>query len=166
MSAVAVLDVGKTNVKLTAASREGELLETVTLANAPAAGPPYLHIDAARIEAWLFAELPALARRHGIGAIVATGHGSAGALVDDAGLVMPMIDYEAEVPAGGHRRLCRGGRSVPAARQPADAGRGAHGAPAPVARDGMAGEGRRARAGISAARNTGRTGCPAAARAN
>ena len=29
MSAIAVLDVGKTNVKLTAASREGELLETV-----------------------------------------------------------------------------------------------------------------------------------------
>ena len=46
------------------ASREGELLETVSLANAPAAGPPYLHTDADRIEAWLFDELPALARRH------------------------------------------------------------------------------------------------------
>jgi sugar (pentulose or hexulose) kinase len=99
MTTVAVLDVGKTNVKLTAASREGELIETVTLANAPAAGPPYLHIDTERIAAWLFAELPGLARRHGIGAIVATGHGSAGALVDDAGLAMPMIDYEADMPA-------------------------------------------------------------------
>ena len=79
MSAVAVLDVGKTNVKLTAASREGELLETVSLANAPAAGaalPP--HRCGRASTAWLFAELPALARRHGIGAIVATGHGSAG----------------------------------------------------------------------------------------
>lgn len=99
MSTVAVLDVGKTNVKLTAASREGDLLETVTLANAPAAGPPYLHIDAARIEAWLFAELPGLARRHDVAAIVATGHGSAGALVDGDGLLMPMIDYEADMPA-------------------------------------------------------------------
>lgn len=98
MSAVAVLDVGKTNVKLTAASRDGVLLETVALANAPAKGPPYLHIDSERIAAWLFAELPALVRRHDIGAIVATGHGSAAALVDDAGLLMPMIDYEAEVP--------------------------------------------------------------------
>ena len=98
-SAVAVLDVGKTNVKLTAATRDGDLLETVSLANAPVDGPPYLHTDTDRIEAWLFAELPALARRHGISAIVATGHGSAGALVNDDGLVMPMIDYEADVPA-------------------------------------------------------------------
>lgn len=98
MSGVAVLDVGKTNVKLTAASRDGELIETVSLANAPAKGPPYLHIDAARIETWLFAELAALARRHDIDAIVATGHGSAAALVDDSGLLMPMIDYEAKVP--------------------------------------------------------------------
>lgn len=98
MSAVAVLDVGKTNVKLTAASRDGVLIETVTLVNAPVAGPPYLHIDSARIADWLLAELPGLVRRHGIGAIVATGHGSAGALVDAAGLLMPMIDYEAEVP--------------------------------------------------------------------
>jgi sugar (pentulose or hexulose) kinase len=98
MDVVAVLDVGKTNVKLTAATRDGVLLETVSLANAPVAGPPYLHIDTDRIEAWLFDALSALARRHPIGAIVATGHGSAGALVDDAGLVMPMIDYEAEAP--------------------------------------------------------------------
>ena len=95
---VAVLDVGKTNVKLTAASRAGDLLETLTLANAPAKGPPYLHIDAERIEAWLLDTLPALARRHDVGAIVATGHGSAGALVDENGLLLPMIDYEAEMP--------------------------------------------------------------------
>jgi len=99
MSVVAVLDVGKTNVKLTAATRDGVLIETVTLPNAPVAGPPYLHIAAARIGDWLLAELAAMARRHPVGAFVATGHGSAGALVDDRGLVMPMIDYEAEVPA-------------------------------------------------------------------
>jgi sugar (pentulose or hexulose) kinase len=99
MSTVAVLDVGKTNVKLTAASRDGALIETLTLANTPAAAPPYLHTDTARIEAWLLAELPALAKRHDIGAIVATGHGSAAGLVSDDGLLMPMIDYEAEVPA-------------------------------------------------------------------
>ncbi len=99
MTLVAVLDVGKTNVKLTAASRDGALIETVSLPNAPAAGPPYLHIDAPRIQEWLLAELGALCRRHRIGAVVATGHGSAAGLVDESGLVMPMIDYEAEVPA-------------------------------------------------------------------
>ena len=99
MTVVAVLDVGKTNVKLTAASRDGELLETVSLANGPVPGPPYLHADLERIEAWFLSELGAIARRRPIGAIVATGHGSAGALVDDHGPVMPMIDYEAEMPA-------------------------------------------------------------------
>lgn len=99
MSRVVVLDFGKTNVKLTVATRDGELLETVALANGPVAGPPYLHIDAERIEAWLFAELRGLCGRHRVGAIVATGHGSAGALVDDDGLLMPMMDYEAEMPA-------------------------------------------------------------------
>ena len=98
MDAVAVLDVGKTNVKLTAATREGVLLETMSVVNGPVPGPPYLHIDTDRIEAWLFDALPALARRHPIAAIVVTGHGSAGALVDDKRLIMPMIDYEAEVP--------------------------------------------------------------------
>lgn len=98
MDVVAVLDVGKTNVKLTAATREGVLLETISLANGATPGPPYLHVDTDRIEAWLLDALPALARRHPIGAIVTTGHGSAGALVDDEGLIMPMIDYEADVP--------------------------------------------------------------------
>ena len=99
MSFVAVLDVGKTNVKLTVASRSGELIETVSLANAPAPAPPYLHIDTARIEPWVFAELGALCRRHDIGAFVAMTHGSAGGLVSADRLLMPMIDYEAEVPA-------------------------------------------------------------------
>lgn len=99
MNAVAVLDVGKTNVKLTAATRDGVLLETMSLVNGPLPGAPYLHIDTDRIEAWLLDALPDLARRHPIAAIVATGHGSAGALVDDEGLIMPMIDYEAETPA-------------------------------------------------------------------
>lgn len=98
MSVVAILDVGKTNVKLTAATRTGELLETVSLANAPAPPPPYLHIDAPRIDGWMLEALAGLAGRHTIGAFVATGHGSAAGLVDDAGLVMPMIDYEADLP--------------------------------------------------------------------
>lgn len=98
MSCVAVLDVGKTNVKLTVATREGELLETVSLVNGPAPSPPYLHIDVDRIAPWFLASLGDLAKRHRIGAVVATGHGSAAALVDDRGLLMPMIDYEAEIP--------------------------------------------------------------------
>jgi sugar (pentulose or hexulose) kinase len=99
MSNVAVLDIGKTNIKLSAATRDGAILETVSTANVTLAGPPYRHPDLAGIEDWLFRELPPLARRHSIGAFVACGHGSAGVLVGESGPVMPMIDYENDVPA-------------------------------------------------------------------
>ena len=99
MSSVAVLDVGKTNVKLTVASRSGDLIETLSLANAPAPAPPYLHIDTDRIGPWVLSHLSELCSRHDIGVFVAMTHGSAGGLVDDDRLLMPMIDYEAEVPS-------------------------------------------------------------------
>lgn len=99
MTAVAVLDIGKTNVKLNAVSRDGAILETVSTANRTMPGPPYRHPDLAGIEDWFFAELGALARRHDIGVIVATGHGSSGVLVGEDGPVMPSIDYESEAPA-------------------------------------------------------------------
>jgi sugar (pentulose or hexulose) kinase len=99
MSNVAVLDIGKTNIKLSAATPDGAILETVSTANATRDGPPYRHPDLACIEDWLFQELPLLARRHSTGTFVACGHGSAGVLVDESGPVMPMIDYENDVPA-------------------------------------------------------------------
>ena len=95
---VAVLDIGKTNIKLSAVSRAGAILETVSVANRTLDGPPYKHPDLAGIEDWFLAELGPLARRHGIAAIVACGHGSAGMLVDDDGPVVPSVDYENEVP--------------------------------------------------------------------
>ena len=99
MSAVAVLDVGKTNVKLSATDRLGTVLETVSRPNTVLTGPPYRHHDLDGIERWLLDALRDLGRRHRIDAIVPCGHGSAGVLVDDAGPVMPMIDYEDEPPA-------------------------------------------------------------------
>ncbi|HWT30979.1 MAG TPA: carbohydrate kinase [Propylenella sp.] len=98
MSNVAVLDIGKTNVKLSAATPDGAILETVSTANVTLDGPPYRHPDLAGIEDWLFQGLPRIARRHAIGAFVACGHGSAGVLVDGSGSIMPMIDYENDVP--------------------------------------------------------------------
>ena len=74
MSTVAVLDIGKTNVKLSIATREGAILETVSVANNPVPGPPYVHPDIEGIEGWFFDELRKLARHHQIGAIVATCH--------------------------------------------------------------------------------------------
>ena len=98
MSVVAVLDVGKTNLKLLAVTPEGAVLEAVRTRNLSRPGPPYLHVDLAAMEGWLLGALGDLARRHRLAAFVATGYGTSGVLVDHAGPVLPMMDYEAAAP--------------------------------------------------------------------
>lgn len=100
MSAVAVFDVGKTNVKLMAVTPDGVIAETLSTPNPVFPGPPYVHHDLASLEAWLIANLRDLGRRHPIRAIVTTGHGSGGVLVGTEGPLMPMIDYEQAPPPG------------------------------------------------------------------
>lgn len=99
MSAIAVLDIGKTNVKLSATDTDGTVLETLSTPNAICPAPPYRHHDVIALEDWVIGALADLGRRHAIDAIVPVGHGSAGVLVDAAGPVMPMIDYEDDPPA-------------------------------------------------------------------
>ena len=98
MSVVAVLDVGKTNVKLSIAQADGTLVETIAVENPTRPGPPYRHHDLAAIETWLLDGLRLLGRRHAIDAIVPCAHGSGGVLVGPDGPVMPMIDYETAPP--------------------------------------------------------------------
>jgi sugar (pentulose or hexulose) kinase len=95
---VAVLDIGKTNVKLSAVGDDGAILETRSTPNTVLPGPPYRHHDLPTLERWLIGALAALGRRHAIAAVVPCGHGSGGVLVDDAGPAMPMIDYEDTPP--------------------------------------------------------------------
>jgi len=63
---LAVFDVGKTNIKLSAVDAGGRVLETLSLANPVREGPPWRHHDLAAIRAWLFDGLGALARRHAL----------------------------------------------------------------------------------------------------
>jgi sugar (pentulose or hexulose) kinase len=98
MSTVAVLDIGKTNIKLSAVTRRGVVLETVATANNARPGPPYQHPDLGGIEAWLLETLgrwPA-ATTWARSSRPATAR--AGVLVDDHGPVMPMVDYEQAPP--------------------------------------------------------------------
>ena len=98
MSHVAVLDVGKTNVKLHVASADAALLETATTPNLVLDGPPYRSHDLAGQEDWLMAGLRELGSRFAIEAFVACAHGSGGVLVGDRAPLMPMIDYEQSAP--------------------------------------------------------------------
>ena len=98
MTGVAVLDVGKTNVKLNLCDANGAIWETLSTPNPSRPGPPYRHHDVSALEDWVIEGLRALAARYGIAAVVACGHGSGGVLVDAVGPVMPMIDYEQDIP--------------------------------------------------------------------
>ena len=104
--AVAVLDVGKSNVKLSACTAGGHVLETLTLPNAVLPGPPWRHHDLAQQNAFVLEGLAALSRSHPLQHFVASGHGSGGMLVTDdpdaggTGLALPMIDYEQPLPPG------------------------------------------------------------------
>ena len=94
----AVLDLGKTNLKLLAIDSDGTILEGATAENRPVAGPPYLHADADEVWRWLMGALRLLNARHPIRAIVPCAYGSTAALIDEAGLVLPIMDYEADPP--------------------------------------------------------------------
>ncbi len=97
--AVIVLDVGKTHIKLLAIEPDGGgVLHAVQSQNVARAAPPYLHVDVERIWTWLIEALAGMAGRFVIEAIVPAAYGSTAALIDEAGLVLPMMDYEADPP--------------------------------------------------------------------
>ena len=98
MTAVVVFDIGKTNIKLSAATPDGAVLETLSTPNVELDDPPYRHHDIVGLEAWLVDRLHDFGTRHAVSAIVTTAHGAAGVLVDRDGPVMPMVDYEQPIP--------------------------------------------------------------------
>lgn len=96
---IAVFDIGKTNLKLHLIDQDGRLVADRSRPNRAVAASPWLQADLASIEQWLLASLAEFAATYPIEAFVTACHGSGGALVDDAGPVLPPIDYEGEVPA-------------------------------------------------------------------
>lgn len=90
-----VLDIGKTNVKLTALDEAAAVLAEARRVNQPSMRPPYRQHDVDGIWAWLLATLGDWAGRFDIRAIVPVAHGATAALVDADGLVLPVLDYEA-----------------------------------------------------------------------
>ena len=98
-AAIAVLDVGKTNVELLAITPDGAILASRQAPNAVHSGEPYPHCDTEHLWRWMMAALADLGERFAIRAIVPTSYGSTAALVGDAELALPVLDYEAEPPA-------------------------------------------------------------------
>ena len=95
---IAVLDIGKTNLKLLVASEDGWPLETHAIPNVANTTGPYLAYDLAGLEEWFLDTLAAVSQRHAIGAVIATAHGCGAVLVDGDKPVLPMMDYDAVSP--------------------------------------------------------------------
>jgi L-fuculokinase len=96
--ATAVLDIGKSNLKLTLIDAGGTVLGEHRRPNRMLTDGPYPHHDVEGIWTWMLAALKAMSALARIGAIVPVTHGATAALVDDAGLVLPVLDYESPLP--------------------------------------------------------------------
>ena len=75
-AAVAVLDVGKTDVKLLAISPQGRPLSVRSAPSEMRRGDPYPSCDTEHIWRWMMAALADLGERFAIQAIVPTSYGS------------------------------------------------------------------------------------------
>jgi sugar (pentulose or hexulose) kinase len=97
---VAVLDVGKTNVKAVIVDA-GERREVAarTRSNRVLTDGPYPHFDVDGIFTFFLQSLKELNSEFGFDAVSITAHGASGALLSAGGLVLPILDYEFRYPA-------------------------------------------------------------------
>lgn len=96
--ATLVLDIGKTNCKLTLINADGVTLAEQRCPNAIVFCGQYAHHDTERIWEWMLATFRAFALIAKVGAIVPVTHGATAALVNSQGLVLPVLDYESKLP--------------------------------------------------------------------
>lgn len=96
---VAVFDLGKTNAKVILFDRrDGTEVLSLSQANRSAPPPPYLHFNVAALETFLVDGLRQMAELTPLDAIVVATHGASAAVVDDAGLALPPLDYDDQGP--------------------------------------------------------------------
>lgn len=100
MTNVAVLDIGKTNLKVALVDLKS--LSEIAVETAPnpvLAGPPWPHFDVSAQRDFLLGGLRRLAASHAIDCIAVTTHGACAALLDHKGnLAAPVMDYEFDGP--------------------------------------------------------------------
>jgi sugar (pentulose or hexulose) kinase len=98
---IAVIDIGKTNVKLALVDRPAMVeLAVFTQPNRVLPGPPYPYFDTEGHWAFLLAGLTQFQASHGVDAISITTHGACAALLAaDGSLAAPVLDYEHDGPA-------------------------------------------------------------------
>lgn len=100
MSGMAVLDVGKTNAKLIAFSRDGEIVEQLRHPQQVVTDRGLRVLDVDGIFAWLETALADLGGRRRLSGLMVSTHGATCALIGhDGALAAPILDYEQDFPA-------------------------------------------------------------------
>ncbi|MGP9791642.1 FGGY-family carbohydrate kinase [Roseinatronobacter sp. NSM] len=96
MSAIAVIDIGKTNAKLALVDPDSlDEIAVLTRPNTVCPGPPWPHFDTEGHWRFLLDGLRDLNAQHPVCAISITTHGACAALLDARGeLAAPILDYE------------------------------------------------------------------------
>lgn len=95
MADVVIVDIGKTNTRAILAdlSARHEVAQR-RMENRVLPGPPYPHLDTVAQQAFILAALAEFAAMGPLAGIMVIAHGATVAVVDDAGLVLPVLDYE------------------------------------------------------------------------
>ncbi|HEV7384023.1 MAG TPA: carbohydrate kinase, partial [Phenylobacterium sp.] len=91
-----ILDVGKTNAKLTLWEGQGRLVARRSRRNQTPSGSGYRALDVEGLEAWIAEALREFAGLAKVRAIVPVAHGAAASLVHDGAVFAPPMDYEDE----------------------------------------------------------------------
>ncbi len=96
---IAVFDAGKTSCKLVLLNG-GDYAEIEVLRQefSVLQGPPYPHLDIDAMWSFLCDSLATFETKYGIDALAITTHACTAGLVDADELVLPILDYEYEIP--------------------------------------------------------------------
>ncbi|MER8768670.1 FGGY-family carbohydrate kinase [Mesorhizobium sp. M0142] len=96
---VAVLDFGKTNSKLFVFGQDGRILDERRTQPSWIRKNGFSVLDEATLHDWAARAIDDAVDTHGVEGLMVSGHGCTFALVNDAALTHPILDYEQEPPA-------------------------------------------------------------------
>jgi L-fuculokinase len=105
IDATLVLDIGKTNCKLSLIGPQGQTLAEARTPNTVKTDGPYPHHDTERLWGWMLDRMREFSAHAKVCAIVPVTHGATAALLDAQGLVLPILDYEYAMPESAYADL-------------------------------------------------------------
>lgn len=100
-----VVDIGKTNAKVSLWNSGGNLVDRKVRSNQPQhSSSGYRALDVAGIDAWLLDSIGEFTGYGNVARIITVGHGAAAALIRDGSPYLDPMDYEDPVPAPDRER--------------------------------------------------------------